>query len=372
MHSATVPLYIEQDRPFIDLALTGPYGETRTIRCWLDSGGGVLYITEAVARELGLRWTPPPDGSKLAPVTIPRASIGGFDLDLTGARVCVELGTPHDPGVKADGFMGGHILARYHVIFDYPAQTFTIAKPGVMTPRGIPVPSPHRPPMCFPRLAVEIDGEPYGMLLDTGATCTMISTELIQKLSEKHPDWPHTVGPAGVANMVGGPWEVDLPLMRFPSVRCSGVTFADVLVVGRSPGRFEQYMSSMMSGPVIGAVAGNLLKQYRVEIDYANQLTYFERGTGSHLADMDLVGLIVQAHPDGTYTVSGTSAACGYPDGAVQQGDKLLAVDDRPVAGLSRPDVIGLLMGRPGQGRRLEIERAGNRLEVTLPVVRLI
>lgn len=372
MRSVTVPLYIEQDRPFVDLHLTGAEGQGRTVRCWLDTGGGAMSVREEAARELGLTWTPASGDAKYAPVVIPRARIGQFDLDLTGARVFVELDPPHDPGVKAEAFLGGHILARHHVIFDYPNRQFTIAEPGALVPQGTPVPTPCAPPMCFPRLEAEIDGEVFGLLLDTGATCSMLSTVVLHKLAEKHPHWPRTCGPSGVSNMAGDTWEVGMPLMRLPSVECGNVAFKDVLVVGRPPGNFETFMTGMMTGPVVGALAGNALKQYRVEIDYANQTTYFQHGSSVDPADTQLVGLILKAHAGGTYTISGTTRSCGYPDGTVQPGDRLLGVDGRAVAGLSRPEVIALLTGAPGQQRRLEIERGNERLAVTLPVVRLL
>jgi hypothetical protein len=368
---ASVPLYVEQDRPFVDLDLTGTEGQVRRIRCWLDTGGSALFIREEVARELGLTWTPLPEHPNIARVSIPRASIGGFDLDLSGCRTFVRVGTFADPGVKAEGLLGGHLLARYHVIFDYPNRTFTIARPGLLTPRGTPVPTPFCPPMCFPRLEAEIDGERVGLLLDTGATCTMLSTALLSRLADRHPDWPQVKGAAGVANMIGNQ-DPGLPLMRLPNIACGDVAFSDVLAVGRKPGTFETMMTDMMIGPVIGALAGNALKHFRVEIDYANQTTYFERLTDPDPTEMDLVGIILDSHADGRFTITGTASSCGYPEGAVQPGDHLLAVDGHPVAGLSRPEVLALLKGVPGDLRRLAVERAGRRIEVALPVVRLL
>lgn len=41
---------------------------------------------------------------------------------------------------EADGLFPGHVLARYHVIFDYPAGELTLAEPGTVEPRGEPLP----------------------------------------------------------------------------------------------------------------------------------------------------------------------------------------------------------------------------------------
>ncbi|MDF2629594.1 MAG: hypothetical protein K0R39_3425 [Symbiobacteriaceae bacterium] len=371
-HAVTVPLYLEQDRPFIDITLTGPDGRTRTVRSWLDTGGGAMMVAETVARDLGLTWSDPlPENPAYAPVTIPGACVGDYPLDLTGARVVVQLGGPIAAGVRAEAFISGQVLARNHVIFDYPDRTFTIALPGALAPRGLAVPTPFAPGQCFPRMEVQIDGEPHGLLLDTGATCSMLSVTLLRTLMEKHPDWPRTTGAAGVANMIGAP-DVNVPLMRVASIAAGDLCFGDLLVAGRGPGVFESYMSSMMTAPIVGALAGNALKQFRVEIDYANQTTYFEHLAGPDPGEMDLVGVILQAHPDGSFTLCGTARACGYTEGTVQPGDRLLAVDDHAVEGLSRPEVLALLRGVPGELRRLSVERGGVRVAVALPVVRML
>lgn len=369
--SITVPLYLEQDRPFIDLTLTGPAAQTRTVRCWVDTGASNLTISEQLARDLGLTWTPLPENPAMLRVEIPRAQIGDHCLDLTDARIFVQLGGPLRPGVNAEAIMSSQILARRHVIFDYPNGTFTIAAPGALVPRGIPVHTPSMQGICFPRLEVEIDGQRHGLLFDTGATCTMISAALLAALTDRHPDWPHTTGAAGIANMIGAGDE-QLPLVRIPQMTAGDLRLEDVLVVGRGRGTFEQYMSQWMTAPIIGALAGNALKQYRVEIDYANQITYFERLADPDPGDCNLAGVILHAHPDGSFTLAGTSRACGYPEGAVQPGDRLLAVDGDPVSGLYRPQVLALLRGALGEVRRLTIERRGDVVEVALPVVRVL
>ncbi len=43
------------------------------------------------------------------------------------------------PG-HAEGMIPGHVLAKYHVVFDYPVATLTIAPFGVLTPKDIAMP----------------------------------------------------------------------------------------------------------------------------------------------------------------------------------------------------------------------------------------
>lgn len=141
--AATVPLHLEGDRPFIDVSFRKADGSTRAARFLVDTGGGGFLITEPLARELGLEWGQPQreEGDEFALAKArPSASVGEFPLKLNPQRVFVVLGKDNilpkaAPG-KAEGMFPGHVLFRYHVIFDYPAGKFTIAQPGVIQPQG--------------------------------------------------------------------------------------------------------------------------------------------------------------------------------------------------------------------------------------------
>ncbi|HJZ82516.1 MAG TPA: hypothetical protein VKD91_19285 [Pyrinomonadaceae bacterium] len=45
-------------------------------------------------------------------------------------------------------------------------------------------------------------------------------------------------------------------------------------VTSQRQGTFERYMSSMMTAPIVGSLAGNVLKRFRVELDYPNAKLY--------------------------------------------------------------------------------------------------
>src|ERR1051325_3729001 len=137
--SVTVPLIVEFNRPFIDLELRRPDGTIRKARFWVDTGGGAFILCEPLANELQLKLGPTmrEGGEKFARIDPPEARLGGMALDLKGARASVAVGQKTiSPGVNAEGFFPAHILARYHVVFDYPGRTFTLAKPNSVKPRG--------------------------------------------------------------------------------------------------------------------------------------------------------------------------------------------------------------------------------------------
>lgn len=274
----TVPLHVEGNRPFVDVTFQRPDGTTRSARFLVDSGGGGFLIVEPLARDLGLAWgeTVREEGAEFASVSEPpRAFVGAFPLDLVPSRVAVVIGTdtilrPVAPG-HAEGMFPGHLLARYHVVFDYPNGTFTLARPGVLTPRGDALPMPVSSGQGFPRTEIVVDGETHGFLLDTGASFTMVSEALLQTWGAAHPEWPRHDGAFGDAKTLGG---MTLETMFVPSARWGGHELKELGVTSQREGTFEGWMSSMMAAPVVGALAGNVLKGFRVELDYANETLY--------------------------------------------------------------------------------------------------
>lgn len=275
---ATVPLLIEGNRPFVQITFRKPDGSVRTARFLLDTGGGGFLIAEPLARDLGLEWgkTEREEGSEFAVVTVlPRAFIGNFPLALNPQRTLVTIGEknilpPAAPG-QAEGMVPGHLLAQYHVVFDYPNATFTIARPGVLTPTGAGLPMPVAKRSGFPRTEISVNGSTYGLLLDTGASFTMVSEALLKTWGNQHPDWPRHAGAFGEAATLGGQ---TLETMSVPGAQWGSHQLQDFGVVSQREGTFERYMSGMMAAPIVGSLAGNVLKRFRVELDYANQRLY--------------------------------------------------------------------------------------------------
>jgi hypothetical protein len=275
---ATVPLLVEGNRPYVDLTFRRPDGSPRKARFVVDSGGGGFIVTEPLARDLGLAWgdTMREDGMDVAQATsAPRASVGEFPLELDPKRVVVVLGKesivpPVAPG-HAEGLLPGHVLSRYHVVFDYPERTFSIARVGVLKPRGDALPMPVSKRSGFPRTEIEIDGVTRGFLVDTGASFTMVSEVLVKAWGAAHPDWERHPGAFGDAKTLGG---MTLETMFVPSARWGPRTLGRFGVVSQREGTFERRMSSLMTSPIAGSLAGNVLKGLRVELDYPHETLY--------------------------------------------------------------------------------------------------
>ena len=244
----------------------------------LDTGGGGFLITEPLARELGFTMgaASREEGQAYAPVTsLVTARVGTFSLTLNPQRIFVVMGRdnvlPSTNAGHAEGMIPGHVLSRYHVVFDYPAATFTLASPGTLTPRGTAMPMPVSTPQGFPRTELQVNGVMYGMLLDTGASFTMVSELLLKTWGRDHPTWPRHAGAFGDAATLGGQ---TLETMFVPEGSWGSAPLREFGVVSQREGTFERYMSGMMRRPIVGSLAGNVLSGFRVELDYAHETLY--------------------------------------------------------------------------------------------------
>jgi hypothetical protein len=374
--SGTVPIDLRDNRIFVQLTCVRPDGSLRRARFHVDSGGGTLILSESLRHDLALKSVGSPfeaEGETFQSVTSPEIRIGEMPLDLSDVNAIVTLGSKgeYSPGIGAEGFVPARLLRKYEVVFDYPARQFTMAQPGTLKLRGVPVPSPINTQFGFPRIELTVDGKKYSFLLDTGTPYTMISQTLIDRWKAAHPDWPRCVGAVGAANMIGGASDAKAEMLRLPEMQWGTFHLPRVGVVSRPPGRFEKKMSDMMAAPIVGAIGGNVLQAFRIEIDYRHGMTYLERGTDLGPEKLNTVGVVIGAHPDASYTVDG-AAQCGGKNLVedVQSGDKLISINDWAVTG-SLADVLHELQGTPGEAKNLVVERDRRQITIKTTVTSL-
>jgi len=115
-----------------------------------------------------------------------------------------------------------------------------------------------------------------------------------------------------------------------------------------------------------------VLKAFRVQIDYANGVTYLEK-RGEADNGLDIVGLTLRAQRDGTYLVAGVSKE-NSPEVIrdIKPGDKLIRVDKLEAKGAPLADIVNSLRGAPKQVRVLVLERDGLQLTVKASAVRIL
>jgi hypothetical protein len=372
--SVSLPMSLNHNRVIVDAEFLRVDGSIRKARAWVDTGSQHLLVGEALARDLGLEHVKPGEpGTQYAQVwasRTPSLRLGGLELDMTGIATRILPGAGVLPGVPAEAGLPASALRHSHVVFDYPAMQFRVARPGVFKPKGRAVPCQVNAETGLFHVTVIVESRTFRLGIDTGSAGTWVSTALTSAWKARHPDWPSSTGAVGSANFFGFPFEPGGVLMRLPELRIGAVRVQDAGLLGLEPGLFEWY-SKKSAGPVSGFLGANVLKEFRLEVDFPNRMTYWEAGRQLGRNDLDIVGLTLRPETDGTFTVAGVAMKGGRPAvPEVAPGDRLLQVDGRPLNSRTMGAAVELLRGKPGATRILELERAGKRFTVKAVVTR--
>ncbi len=373
--SVTRPMQLDHGRVFVDVEFVRPDGGARTARVWVDTGNQELLVGRDLARDLRLEHPDWPDSGSFTMVEAtspaPAMRFGTIALDHEGLVVRVRNGSAVLPGLPAEACLPARALRRLGVVFDYPARRLTLARPGALAPRGICVPCRVNRETGLPMITVALDGAEVPLGVDTGSAGTWLSDSLTSAWQARHPEAPRAVGAAGSANFFGFPFEPAGTLLLLQRLRIGGAGVDDVAALALDPGFFRWY-SRKSAGPVAGFLGANVLTRFRLTLDFANGTSWWQGGAAPRVRDLDIVGLTLRPGGDGGYTVAGVVTKDGKPVVEdVRTGDHLLQVDSLGVSGASMGAVVGALRGRPGETRRLVLERDGEWLTVTAPVTRL-
>jgi hypothetical protein len=371
----TVPATIDHNRVIIDVDVPLPDGSSQRIHAWVDNGDPELNLSRHLATLLALNVTcndneclsPPPREIRIGGMSIPLTDVKTAEIPLRPVSAASVLAG----GVKAEMNIPSSVLRHYDVLIDFPGHKFTIGAPGTIhflgvsgkaqvTENGlIEVPS-------------QIENKKYTLALDVGSSISFLSEEIFNQLAAKHAAWPHMTGAVGSANMWGTDEESKWRIMRLERVEYGPLFLTNVAVVSL-PKTTLDFFQKRAGAPTVGLLASEALLNYRIGLDYAHSMVYFDFGRFSTFPDFDVIGLVLRPEDDGRFTVvsvpdfEGKPAVASGPDG-VQAGDSLVAVDGIPVAGASMGQVWSMLGGTPGQERKLTIERAGKEFVVSAKV----
>lgn len=368
----TVPMVLDHNRMLVDAEMQRKDGTWRKVRLWIDSGSSEFFISESLARDLGIELSATEDSTfKSANYDInPPAGlrIGGKILDFEGLKTRVKF-QPYwlFTTMQSDGNLPATLLKKYHIVFDYPEKQLTISEPGSRVPQGIDVPITVNPHTGIVQMATVIHGESYSLALDMGASYSFISEGTLAKLCKWHPEWPSVTGTLGCANMWGW-WpanEQQIKVVRIPQLLAGNMVFENVGIGGvldfsaTGPTLGEWY-SRKTAEPVDGFIGANMLLEFRVEIDYATSHIYFAKGAKKLEPEMDMVGVSIRQLPDLSYQVVGIVQENGEPSvKGIEPEDNLISIEGDLVAGMTMGAVVDRLRGRPGEARTLLIKRNG-------------
>jgi hypothetical protein len=373
LRSVTVPVALDHNRMIVEVEFIRPDATIRKARAWVDTGSQYVMMAQPLARDLGIDIPGSTGAERSAESAMPAPPVrlGGMPLRVEGVQRRVQAGTCVLPGVLAETTLPASLFRQDHVVFDYPARLLTVARPGVLNPRGVGVPCRVNAETGLFLVAATVDGDTVRLGIDNGSAGTWVSDTLTAAWEIRHPDWPHATGAVGSANFFGFPFETHGTLMRLPEMALGAVRARNVGLLGLGQDLFDWY-SRKSAGPVLGFIGANVLKGFRLEIDFPNQMTYWEAGPPADRNDFDIVGLTLRAEPDSNLTIAGVVMKNGQPAvEGVQPGDKLIRVDGLDTAHATMGTVVDALRGTPGSTRSLVLERGGKRFTIKAKTLQL-
>lgn len=376
MPPVVLPLRVVHNRPFVPLTYRHGSAELRQVWTWLDTGGGAVILGRRLAEQLDLTRSGEPvhdDGDAVHPVASPQIVAGELVLPSGNVQTFVIDRDWIGPAAfRAPAFLPARVLRAFTVCFDYPGQAVGLDPPGVLQASPKTLRGSVHEETGFVRVELDIAGEVFGFLLDTGASYSMISEAVWRRWHDHHPEWPVTNGAHGYAQMVGAPFEAACRMIRVPAAALGPVRLTNVGFVTRPTGTFEEHMSALMDAPIVGALAGNVLRHLRVTIDYQHELVEAQPDQAGCGQDLRVLGLCLRMDGERFLVQSISEDAHPTTRAHIEAGDELLGARGRLLAGADLTDAVDACRGDPGENIELLLARSSVRQVVTVPVVALL
>ena len=347
------------------MTLVRPDGSLRKTLAFVDLGSPAMILSEALFKEFEI--------NKGRPLTL---NLGGMSLRVAPNAITSDSWLPFEvaDSRKVDALLPAGVLLDYVVVINYGGRTLTVAEPGALKSAGIPVSCRVDKATGLVAIDVSIDGRSYPVTIDSGSAYTWLRKSSVQEWLTAHPDWQQGIGAIGPSNMRMADDGIEATgiLVRIPEIKVGALQLRQVGALGIGPSTsnwdFIDWYSQKNAVPVIGWLGGNVLRDFRLTIDYPNRMTYWQRQTEPDGTELNQVGLML-IHKSGGYFVGAIGRKNGKPtvDG-VQVGDKLVQIDSLRTDGATTAAVLSALHGNPGDVRRLVLLRSGNQFNVQAKV----
>jgi hypothetical protein len=377
--SATLPFIFDDNHIFVTLDFVRADGSVRPALTYVDDGTPQPTVSSGLAEELGLR------GDR--PLLV---QFGALRLRAPANAVAIDsegMGRNGPNGRRTtpvEAILSGSILKDYVVTIDYRSRTLTLDPPRPVRDAGIPIPCFVNPRTGLITVRGEIGARMYDMAIDVGSAYTWFRRDTVQQWTVANPGWLRGVGAVGESNMQTSPPEVSALIVRIPEMRIGELRLRSVGALGITPdpppfppfpgaatvtGDMFDWYSAKAPRPVLGWIGANVLRDFRLTIDYPQRIIWWARQRDPDAHDLDQVGLTLEATQDG-FAVSGIAQHDGQPAATgFQIGDRLVRIDSIDVADATRGAVFGALHGTPGEIKTIVVDRDGSRLTLSAPVV---
>jgi hypothetical protein len=373
----TAPFIFDDNRVFVELKFVRADGTERQATAFVDLGTPQLTLSETLRRELQV------DENKMVAFRM-----GDLEVKVDSSAVATDSGFgmtgPNGKRVvPVEAVLGGSVMKNYTVVFDYAARTLTFAEPNGLTTSGEAVPCRVNQKTGLISVTAKIAGIDHPLAVDCGSAYTWVRKDIAGQWVKDHPSWKRATGAVGEANMQtrAGGAEARATILRLPEINLGPLGLERIGVVGiasaappfpPSPGEnkvegdFFDWYSRKAPERVDGWLGGNVLKGFRITIDFSRAMTYWQPQTKLDPHDLDEVGLTLETRDNEKgYFVAGIAQKDDRPTvEGVRIGDKLIQVDETRLSDATRGAIFSALHGKPGSVRKLILERDGKQVKV--------
>jgi hypothetical protein len=363
--SGAVPFILDGNRIYAPVEFIMPDGGPREALVFVDLGSPSMILSKDLAEALNLRST------KFLGIRV-----GTMDITVESAAAAGDVSLPFSigEGRKVEGVLPAGVLQKYQMRIDYAGRTMTLAQPATLRLHGTPVPFQLNPKTGLIAIEAAIDGRTYPITIDNGSGYTWIRQAVAREWFVRHPEWQRGTGAVGPSNMrmADDGIETAGALVRIPEIKLGALGVPKVGALAIAPDDhgddFMDWYSTKNAVPVIGWLGGNVLRQFRITIDYPNRMSYWEHQRTLDPNDLNYIGLTLLSKA-GEYFVAGIAVRNGRPSvTGVQAGDKLVQIGVLPAQGASREAIFAAMHGEAGEVRSLLLERQGSRIQVQTSV----
>jgi C-terminal processing protease CtpA/Prc len=123
----------------------------------------------------------------------------------------------------------------------------------------------------------------------------------------------------------------------------------------------------------VGALGGNVLKNFRMEIDYPHEKAYLEQKATDCDNDMNSAGLVLDVDAANNLVVRAiSSTAAALTKTNIHPGDQIIEIDGKRERLWKVTEASDALSGPVGETKRLVIKRGGQEIQTTAVVAHLL
>lgn len=329
----------------------------------VDTGASTTILLPHVSRRLDLK-----SEGELGARPI------GADLRLQSAQIqSLRLGTARvvnrwvavgDLGILGmalgvDGILGSDVLGLFRTTFDFQRNVLILRDTRAPAP---PVPShavtlPLDNMLGNPAFRVWIEPKKSGwLILDTGARFTVLPNRMISaELREKSPRITPAAGAGGISAFLKG---ARLPELWIHDIE-KGLKVDSVAVLFS-----DNPNQGILPGTDLGVVGMNILRRYRMTLDYQEGIAIFEPQSygGDREGDVGIRLNFSRSEAE-IMSLVPLSPALGA---GLRRGDRLIKIDDRLTENVKPAEAQGWLRGPEGSKVRLTIQRGEETKELEL------